>query len=199
VTADLTLAEQIALVESWGWQRHVFERPRLGEGCPEILIAWGPQAEVVVTEKATRGRPPASTKVTEYQFCALTPDHIPDWDLWTVWVTRHRVPHAPLTDKWIVRSMFEVVDPSVGEWVHNGHLGDMAKYALPLDEALRLAEKAQWTLEVNGKTAIDILERYGWLCGCGDHLTPEDKAAGVCGNCQAAQWSSDVFARKADR
>ncbi|HEV2928415.1 MAG TPA: hypothetical protein VGW74_06970 [Propionibacteriaceae bacterium] len=95
---------------------------------------------------------PSTAKVTEYRFEPVPTGASVDAHWWRVRVVRQG------EDRWGVEGTFMALDAS-GEW---SACRDRSPAAFPLDEALRLAEQAQWTLPVDGKTARDVLaEREG--------------------------------------
>jgi hypothetical protein len=98
--------------------------------------------------------PAHGDRISEYRFRPLTERECRDWWVWDIRVSRVR------GDRWAVQSMFEVYGPN--GWVHDSETNSDAwveRYSMPLRDALEAAEEAQWTLEINGKTAEDILAK----------------------------------------
>lgn len=91
--------------------------------------------------------------VAEYRLQPVpVTDEIPDGYAWDVHVVRH------IDGTWSIQSLFRVVD-ATGQWVATGRRSEVPTF--PLDEALHLADAAQWTLTVNRKTARQALAEYG--------------------------------------
>lgn len=102
---------------------------------------------------------PSTAQVTEYRFRPVPlSDDQPDAWLWTVYVRQHG-------DEWAVVAGSVMACTREGEWVDDyGHRGGhkwRVRHLMPEAEALALAERAQWTLVANGKTAADVLAERG--------------------------------------
>lgn len=107
---------------------------------------------------------PAGAQPTEYRLSPVPVSAtLPDGHLWDVKV--RLFDDGEGDDRWVVESMFEFCAGD-GTWAHDpprfapNRQAWKATYIFPLDEALALAERAQWTLTVNGLTARAVLARH---------------------------------------
>lgn len=106
---------------------------------------------------------PSTAQVTEYRLSPVPKGVSPDGRHWDVVVRRFGD-----TDRWVVKSTdFEFYAKDDATWHDTAYrwaadTGEwMATYTWPLGEALALADKAQWTQVINGKTAVDVLAKRG--------------------------------------